>query len=391
MDTEGGEALVLRTEGGKEVSITGMAYADDALWLAPNRQAMQQRVATSGLFYKFMGMENEPRKDKYVEMTVDRSAMADDPTWTPMAASPGTVTAVEGQAENGEARAPVEIERVEPAEAWRYLGKTEGTTWGSDVQQLEMLRNTVLDVTRILRYKRVSAEGAKLVINTVLGPRICYPLRYMAVDVATIDEIQKPILRYWKAVAGICEKSPLQLFDHNSGINRWAESVVADQVTQWTRAINDPSAGVSDLMELGVDIRRHWVGTAGDPMAGQWSADALGDKTWLGKLLENMHGLDMHITGGRGLPAPTPGDENIVDSYVGEHRSMVMQGCRLHDIWWRSQAEAYLNGDRQSTEHGNKLNKSDTQANSHWLKTSKYFHTCQSIQFASPKRGQANS
>ena len=75
------------------------------------------------MFYKFMGLENEPKKDEYTEMIPEAGAdTCDMPRWRTEEDNPGTVTAREGVATVGghdprTAPAPVNIRRVEPTQA----------------------------------------------------------------------------------------------------------------------------------------------------------------------------------------------------------------------------------------------------------------------------------
>ena len=136
MEDVGGPPLELTGLDGGKTKMYGMTYADDALWVCPGGHAegvMQQRVDASNLFYKFMGLENEPKKDEYTEMVIMEGATpTDTPRWVSTEDNPGTVTAREGVStvvghNPTTAADPVAIKRVDPTQAWRYLGKWEGS------------------------------------------------------------------------------------------------------------------------------------------------------------------------------------------------------------------------------------------------------------------------
>jgi len=369
MQSTGGKPLELTNAEGEVVVRTwGMAYADDALWLAPDRETMQQRVDASGLFYQFMGMENEPQKDVYTEMVHSRTRTGDDPQWMTAEENPGTVTAQEGLAQVTPPGRTVNIRRLEPHEAWRYLGKTEGVGWDGEEKQIEHTTKQVEEAVQLIRYKRVSAEGLRSLLNTVIGPKVRYPLQYMALDLKTVDDIQQRTRGVWRARAGICEKAPLQAFEYNDGVRRWGEDMLADQITKWLRTMNDQHSGIQEMMELSIRQRRRWVGTAGSPLGPELAGDARGDKTWLGMLIQNAASLDIELTGAQGMQSQEEEDENIVDASPLDIRADIMQGCRIHGIWWGEQAKAFMRGERQSEEDLKGLTGNDKKAHDKWMK-----------------------
>ena len=348
MDRYGGPAL---RAGG----VRGFAFADDTAWVTHDRETMQMRVQVSGDFFEFMGLENEPSKDDYVELS-PKDVDTGMPEWETQEENPGTVR-------SRSQGVVADIRRQNVDYAIKYLGKLEAFTWGTEGAQYEKLEGTIRTNVGRIKYKKLPMDGLRQITQGKIMAAARYPLGFIAIDMLRVDALQKPVTILHKQAAGICSAAPLMAFEYFAGIPRWAEVVLVDQLVRWLRAANDKDTGIQSLMMLGMDDRVRWTGSAKDALQLENVRDAGNDHTFFGQMITNLGEFGIHITGAGGMEGT---GENIVDGAPEDIRATIMEMCDYHRIWWKEEAVEYIKDKKEDARRTKLMNKVDRRAHSVW-------------------------
>lgn len=371
----GGPPLNLGPHGATQ-PISNLAYADDNNCVANQRSHMQVRDAAMEDFFACMGLTNAPHKEVYLEAFHDHNSRPQDtPTILTMEQNPGTIssTPLESGTTTDIIRVEHDLKGVDAKimKALKYLGKVEGLGWDTDDIQIGQLESTILLCLQRIRYKRIDCQGRGLVLNRVLIPKIAYPLKYMTVSPQQMDQMYSPAISFTKLKDNVCEKAPCHVFNTLLGYDNLSHVVTANKVVDALRGLNDPTTGVQPILSMAIGRRARWTGSAhdpGDPINVKHAGD---DHTWFGDLLMAMDHFGFCLLGTPPLSPPVADDINITDSPFGDisgSRDLIMEGCRIHDIWWKSEALAYLRNNRRSANHMAVMTSQEQKAHDAWLR-----------------------
>ena len=311
----------------KHISVVGPVYADDARWMARNRQGILKAANISEDFLGFHGgINNIPKSGLLSGLwegnTDDPNAMGFKADMTPM-----TIERVE---RNAVGDPQLETFHSKTGyESTKYLGlqATDTVTYGETEDKVaEQIRHLSCKA----KSARNKAAGTAMIVRNVAMPKANYQLKYISSSQDRLDSIWKPLEQMWTSGIGLprtVNRHLQQSINGSLSDSTWIEKLVmlvlllnrpdlaGDITRNETYNLQNLYGGLTPVLETRyIDAEMGWAGD------------------WIGRLWQWMSANDLFIHGGNKLDPACRGDCALTDIVIGTKNRAIRLGSMCYDL-----------------------------------------------------------